>query len=141
MSFFVTADGDPSIASSEAAVLQPILTSCSPIYQDERGEIQRHELCGSRVNLLYTKAGNRRSGDFHSYTQYDALLSGRAELLTLEGGKHVWCILTANDAIAIAPYVPHLFVFREDTVMMEWWDGPFSAWYYTPFRNMIKAIV
>ena len=124
---------------AEGSVRQPHNGVAQPVYKDARGEIQRHALAGSKVNILHTVAGNKRSGDFHPYTQFDAMLSGRVELLTLEDGAENWRILVANDTVAIAPYVPHLFVFREDTVMLEWWDGPFEAWYYKPFRDMIHV--
>jgi hypothetical protein len=46
-------------------------------------------------------------------------------------------IYTKYDYIVIPRYTPHIFEFMEDTVMIEWWDGPFLAWYYRPYRAIV----
>jgi hypothetical protein len=35
---------------------------------------------------------------------------------------------------------PHIFEFLEDNnALLEWWDAPFEAWYYGPYRSRIEA--
>ena len=40
--------------------------------------------------------------------------------------------------IIMPPDVPHLFEALTDTVMLEWWDGPFEASYYQPYRRLVE---
>ena len=42
---------------------------------------------GVFVNMYYTRAGYRRSGDLHACTQFDVLLTGRARLRIVVGGS------------------------------------------------------
>ena len=44
---------------------------------DTRGSIQRLNPGGFNVNMLFTKAGNMRSGDLHQNTQFDFIYSGK----------------------------------------------------------------
>jgi hypothetical protein len=135
----VSALGDPTIVDSADIYRPPSIGNLEqPSYQDERGEIRRIVLAGAKVNVLHTRSGFLRSGDLHPNTQFDVLLSGEAELLTLENGEQITRKLIPNVFVAIRPYVPHLFRFTEDTVMLEWWDGPFECFYYRPFRAMIE---
>jgi len=46
-------------------------------------------------------------------------------------------VYTANQYVEIPPYIPHVFEFLEDTVLAEWWDGPFEAWFYRPYRDVV----
>lgn len=110
-----------------------------PVFKDDRGEIHRLQFAGVKTNMIVTKAGFMRSGDLHPNTQFDQILSGLVELRTLENGITVKKVLRPNTFVVIGPNVPHLFHFLEDTVMMEWWDGPFEAWYYRPYRDIIDA--
>lgn len=36
------------------------------------------------------------------------------------------------------PRTPHMFEFLEDSYLLEWWDDEFKAWYYKPYRDVIK---
>jgi hypothetical protein len=110
-----------------------------PVFEDMRGIIKRLELDGVKVNLLSTKKGFMRSGDLHKNKQFDMILSGKIELWTLEKGKTVKQVIGPHTYIVLNPHVPHLFNFLEDTVMMEWWDGPFEAFFYKPYRDIIDA--
>jgi hypothetical protein len=67
------------------------------------------------------------------------LLSGKVELWTLQGGKTVKQVISPHTFIVINPHVPHLFNFLENTVMLEWWDKPFEAFFYKPYRDIIDA--
>jgi len=109
----------------------------SPIYKDSRGEIRRYEINGVKFNVLITKAGVMRSGDYHPNTQYDLILSGEFEITLRQGDKDVVFRKGPNELIAIPPNTPHLFHSLTDTVMIEWWDGPFEAKYYEPYRKLI----
>jgi hypothetical protein len=136
--------GTPDILShsdvSEAptSVNQPI--PIPSIYRDERGEIHNFKIGGKRLNLLHTKAGVMRSGDLHAHTQHDFVFSGKVRVWTMnENGITRKAVYGPHQYLAIPPYVPHLFEFLEDTVIAEWWDRPFHAWFYQPYRRIVQA--
>ena len=110
-----------------------------PFFEDGRGFIQRVKKSGQAVNLLFTKKGFMRSGDLHQTIQYDFIFNGKVELwLRQEDGTDVKQIYEANSFIEIPAGIPHLFNFLEDTFMAEWWSGPFEAWYFRPYREIIE---
>jgi hypothetical protein len=46
-----------------------------------------------------------------------------------------------NARVTTPPGVAHLFEFLEDTDLLEWWDCPYQAWFYKPYRHRIaKAL-
>ena len=59
--------------------------ACPPVqaavHRDGRGAIYKFKLGeGVYVNMYFTKAGYRRSGDLHDCNQYDVVLQGRTRL-------------------------------------------------------------
>lgn len=110
-----------------------------PVFKDDRGEIRRHEMEGVKYNALFSKAGILRSGDMHPNTQYDLILMGEFEITLRQGDEDVVITKKANELLEIPPDTPHLFRSVTDTVMIEWWDGPFEAEYYEPYRKLIEA--
>jgi len=108
------------------------------IFKDSRGEIQRCAIGKNKFNILLTKKGVMRSGDFHPNTQFDLILKGEFEIILRKNNKNQKIKKGANEFIAIPPNTPHLFKSLTDTVMLEWWDGKFSAQYYQPFRSLIE---
>lgn len=110
-----------------------------PTFTDARGTINRITLDGVKINLLSTKKGFMRSGDLHPNKQFDFVFSGKLELWELKDGKETKTVYGPNSFITIPAGVPHLFNFLEDTVMAEWWDGPFDCYYYRPYRDIIDA--
>jgi hypothetical protein len=96
------------------------------------------------VNVMYSKKGAYRSGDLHKCDQINALVSGSAILTTLEKGAERKKYMQPGEAVTTPAGVPHLFHFRADSIMTEYWvhagNGSlceFQAWYYKPFRDRI----
>lgn len=110
-----------------------------PFFEDARGFIRRIKKDGHAVNILFTRKGFMRSGDLHKVIQYDFFFSGACEVWFRQDGKDVKKVYSKNSFLEIPPGTPHLFNFLEDTLMAEWWDGPFEAWYYRPYRNIIEG--
>jgi hypothetical protein len=111
----------------------------SSVFSDNRGSIHRLVEGGRSYNLLYTKRGYLRSGDLHTVNQNDLILTGKVELWLRQNDQDIKRIYGPTSLIVIPPAIPHLFRFLEDTVMAEWWDGPFRAWYYRPYRKIIEG--
>jgi len=107
------------------------------VHKDSRGEIRRFEVNGTKFNILITKAGLLRSGDIHPATQYDLILEGIVEITMKRGNTDVTVRKGQNDLIAIPSGIPHLFKSITKSVVIEWWDGPFQAEYYKPYRKLI----
>lgn len=105
---------------------------------DKRGEIRRFDVNGVKFNVLFTKAGALRSGDVHPIKQFDIVFSGEVEITIRKDDKDITTKKGPNDFIVIEPNTPHLFRFTKDTVMMEWWDGPFQVEYYQPYRKFVE---
>jgi quercetin dioxygenase-like cupin family protein len=133
--------GDAGIYSSPDVITPETKPGAldKPVFEDIRGVIKRLELDGIKVNLLSTKKGFMRSGDLHKHKQMDVLLSGKVELWTMQGGKTVKQVISPHTFIVIGANVPHLFNFLKDTVMLEWWEKPFEAFFYKPYRDIIDA--
>ncbi|MEK6953033.1 MAG: cupin domain-containing protein [Nanoarchaeota archaeon] len=108
-----------------------------PVHRDHRGEIHRLDIGGVKFNVLITKAGVLRSGDYHPNTQYDIILSGEMEITLRQDDKDVVIRKGPNDLISIPSETPHLFRSLTDTVMIEWWGGKFECKYYKPYRDLI----
>lgn len=147
--------GTTGILSSERVYAAPLRINqpvpVPSVYRDGRGEIHNFMIGatkdqqgvgsfrGTRLNLLYTKAGVKRSGDIHPNTQHDFVFAGRVQVWTLEkDGRSASKTYGPNEYINIPPYTPHIFEFKEDSVLAEWWDGTFKAWFYEPYRKVVE---
>ena len=108
--------------------------------EDSRGWIERHEAEGVKFNVVFSRAGTFRGGDEHPNTQHNFLLSGCAKIIVRRPSPAAEVELRYSPfwQYEIPPQWPHLFEFLEDTVMLEWWDGPFDATYYPPFREIVE---
>ena len=106
---------------------------------DQRGAIHNLQFNDFRVNVLESKPGTMRSGDVHKTTQFDFIFRGAVRVTTRERGRNVSRTYGAGSLIQIPGHIPHLFVFLNETIMAEWWDGPFEARYYRPYRAVIDA--
>ena len=130
----------PNVLDPPPRINAPIVTPS--VYVDSRGEIHNFEIFGRRLNLLATKGGVMRSGDLHRDCQHDFVFSGRVQVSILEpNGTTVNQVYSKNQYIRIPPYTPHVFYFLEDTVLAEWWDGPFRAWFYKPYRKIVDGTI
>lgn len=108
------------------------------IYVDDRGDIHRLRVGGKRINLLYSVKGVMRSGYLHPHVMHDTVISGSVEVWTLAPTGTVKTVYEQYQHFEIAPYVPHILYFLQDTVIAEWWHAPdFQCWYYHPYRKII----
>jgi hypothetical protein len=120
---------DPPAGHAEVAV--------PSVHHDVRGEIHNMQIGTARFNVLVSRAGTLRSGDVHGVPQLDLIFTGRVRLTTREAGRDVVRTFGGGELIVIPPNIPHLFEFLEETVMAEWWKGPFAARYYAPYRKRV----
>jgi hypothetical protein len=112
-----------------------------------RASFQKTEISGPLYqNLIYTRQGFYRSGDLHMCTQVNTMVTGRAELITIDsGGLEKRQAVLAGETVTTQPGIPHLFHFlAENSIMSEHWihasNGSlceYQAWFYKPFRDII----
>lgn len=120
-------------------------------FEDARGSYERVEYPGGEyVNLVYTRAGHKRSGDIHKCAQVNTVVVGEA-LLTqvMKDGGETQTKLRGGDHVVIPPHVPHLYEFTRDTLMTESWTHrepdadraqcEFEAWFHKKLRARIDA--
>ena len=95
--------------------------------------------------MLLTRGGALRSGDLHACWQMNYAVFGRVglRLLCREGERRL--ALGAGEALAIPPFVPHLYDFRwGEALMTEAWQDArgrpcaFEAWHYAPYRDLLS---
>ena len=108
------------------------------VHRDVRGEIWGYEIEGLRFNVMSTKAGALRGGDYHSVTQYDLVLKGELEGILRQDDQDITFRKGPNEVVAIPPDIPHLLRSITDTAIIAWWDGPFKAEYYEPYRRQVE---
>lgn len=107
-------------------------------FSDRRGEIFINKFKGTEFNVIFTKAGGYRAGDYHPIKQYGIILKGKIKLTLRKKNKDISKQYELNELIVIPPNTPHLFKFITDTVMIEWFGGRYRAQYYEPYRRIIK---
>src|SRR3989344_2992884 len=110
-------------------------------FRDVRGEIRKFDINGTKFNLITTKAGAFRSGDVHKSAQYDLILEGKFKITMRKKNRNVVVKKGKNNLVIIPPKTPHLFEALKDSVMIEWWSGPFEATYYKPYRRIVEASI
>lgn len=108
------------------------------IFTDTRGEIHVNKIGGVEVNIIYTKAGMYRAGDYHAAEQYSLVLKGKLEITLRRGRRNVVKRYGKNDFIVIPRNLPHLYKFLTDSVIVQWLAGPYKTRYYEPYRQIIK---
>ena len=107
-------------------------------FKDKRGWIRKFNFNGGRVNVIFTKKGAMRSGDYHKSAQYDLILTGKWKITMRKGRRNESMLKGPNTLVRIPPKTPHLYKCLADSFMIEWWDGPFEANYYWPYRKIIE---
>jgi hypothetical protein len=129
-----------------AAEVQPLLSKppknhglvkVPSVLRDARGAVHNLMVGGFRFNVLESRKGSLRSGDVHRTPQHDVIFSGRVSVTTREHGVDVSRQYAAGESLVIPAHVPHIFRFLNDTVMAEWWDGPFEARFFKPYRQVV----
>ena len=134
--------GNPKILSSPHVSEGPGHVAKAPVpsvYVDDRGDIHRLRVGHKRINLLYSKKGVMRSGYLHPNTTHDFVINGKVEVWRLTPTQTEKTIYGPCEHFEIAPYVPHILNFLEDTSLLEWWShgAETQCWVYHPYRKII----
>ena len=109
------------------------------VFKDKRGEIHINKVGGREINVIFTKAGMYRAGDYHATEQYSLVIKGRLEITLRRGKRDVIKRYGKNDFITISRNVPHLYKSLTDSVIIQWLAGSYKTRYYEPYRKIIKS--
>ena len=91
----------------------------------EAGKGYEFDDMGKNHTILETKANAYRGSHTHPYNQYTFLLMGKARYLLREDEvKEYW--LKKGEIFVSKAGVPHILLPEEETITLEWWDGPFE---------------
>jgi hypothetical protein len=82
---------------------------------------------GKWCSFLQTKKGAYRGDHIHTNDQYTVLLGGSAKVVKEIDGDLVEYPLHMNVVHKTPKGVPHILIALEDTILYEWWDGPFES--------------
>lgn len=94
------------------------------IFEDERGTLTQlvHEGY-SQINVVTSKAGVERGNHYHALNREGFYVVEGAFLLEASlDGKNESHEFRKGDMFIIEPYVMHRFVYREDTVLVAFYD-------------------
>jgi len=86
---------------------------------------------GQFFSVLLTYAGGRRGNHVHPNNQSTILLAGKAKYVIKRGDKLVTVQLEPGKRLDVEAGVPHVLLAEEETLTIEWWDGPFIEEPYT----------
>lgn len=80
---------------------------------------------GKNYTILETKENAYRGSHTHPFNQYTFLLRGKARYILDNGGREEhW--LKQGEVFMTPSGVPHILLPEEDTITLEWWNGPFE---------------
>lgn len=115
------------------------------VCKDERGVVWRVEVDGKEYLFLKTVKGEVRGGDYHQSAQHNLVLKGRIiwiEKVCMEcpeGRGEDTTVLQEGDEYVSKPNVPHMLVSLDESVVIEWLEGPFEEQFYRPYRDKVEA--
>jgi mannose-6-phosphate isomerase-like protein (cupin superfamily) len=111
------------------------------ILNDGRGSMRLYKYKDMEYKICEIKKGMARGGDVHNYAeQYDLVLYGKIKFIKKENNIDKIQILVKNDFIEIKRGIPHVFIALEDSLLIEWRNGPFERKIYEPYRKLCEGI-
>jgi len=104
---------------------------------DDRGSMFLFIYKERDIKICEIKKGTARGGDIHPYAeQYDLVIHGKIELREKVGSEERKTIMFEKDLATIKRGVPHVLIALEDSLLLEWRNGPFDREIYEPYRKL-----
>lgn len=111
------------------------------IHEDKRGKIFKVRIGKINFNVMTRKKGTLMSGDYHPHNQFDVVLKGSVKITLKKEKEEEEIVKKANEFIKIPSGIPHMFEALEDTILLEWWDGPYEQKIYKPYRKIVESSI
>lgn len=112
------------------------------VSDDKRGRMEKVVIGDTILWISFTKKGRVRGGDIHRGRQYSTVVKGQFKVRQMYPEEEVVLILTMGDSIMIPYGIPHVFIAKEDSIMIEWHDHKLPPYeqkeFYKPYRRMCK---
>ncbi len=107
------------------------------ILDDDRGSMFLFLYQEREFKLCEIKQGKARGGDIHPEAeQYDLVVHGKVELREMTANGERISILHEKDLATIERSIPHVLIALQDSLIIEWRNGPFTREIYEPYRKM-----
>ena len=110
-------------------------------FSDARGEIRKLAMGGFDFDVAFTRAGFMRGGNLHKCKQWGFVFTGDVAVIMPDPntpGNEVLYRYNARELFDVPADTAHIFRFDHDTVMAEWWDCPYHAYNYAPYRRRVE---
>lgn len=92
---------------------------------------------GRDFKLCEIKKGQARGGDVHPIAdQFDLVVHGKVELREMIENRERITILHEKNLATIERGIPHVLIALEDSLILEWRNGPFAREIYKPYRRL-----
>ena len=111
------------------------------VHEDVRGRIFKAIINDFEFYLLETRKGCARGGHSHTVDSYIVVLRGRLEYRAMVGGREIVRTVDEGDVIFTEKDVPTLLTALEDSVMIQWLEGPLVTVNYEPYRRIVRELM
>ena len=104
---------------------------------DDRGSMFLFLFKERDIKLCEILKGRSRGGDIHPEAdQFDLVVHGKIELREMTPTGERIKILNEKDLVTIKKGIPHVLIALEDSLIVEWRNGPFTREIYEPYRKL-----
>ena len=111
------------------------------VHEDVRGRIFKVIIDGFEFYVLETRKGYARGGHSHTVDSYIVVLRGRLEYRAMVGGREVVRTVGVGDVIFTEKDVPTILTALEDSVMIQWLEGPLVTVNYELYRRIVRELM
>lgn len=111
------------------------------VHEDVRGRIFKATINDFEFYVLETRKGYARGGHSHTVDSYIVVLRGKLEYRAVVGGREIVRTVGEGDVIFTEKDVPTILTALEDSVMVQWLEGPLVTVNYEPYRRIVRELM
>jgi len=113
------------------------------IEEDPRGCVYSGDFNGKNFQIFSFKKDAPRGGHYHNLETTHFILYGSLELRTKskDGEKEDIKIVEAGEVVIIKPWKIHIFIAKEDSLILELREEGFETFEYQPYRKMVNEFI
>jgi len=111
------------------------------IHEDVRGRIFRVTIDKHEFYVLETRRGYARGGHSHTEDSFIAVLEGSLEYKARIDDREEVRIISEGDVVFTEKNVPTILTALEDSLMIQWLEGPLVTINYEPYRRIVRELM
>ena len=113
------------------------------IEEDSRGCDYSGSFKGKEFLMFYLKKGAPKGGHYHNKKCVHFIIFGKLKLRCkgLNHKKETIRTVKSGDVVVVKPKVIHLFVAKEDSLLLEIKERGLQTFKYEPYRKLINAFI